>query len=437
MSLRTNISNTFENTTVSDAELISISPWLIATGILICSWVILANSVVFLCLVTSPKTKKISMFIQLLSLSFTDMHVGLCMIPMFLTQSTALNSNVRACAITIYVYFVSQGATLYHTLLVCIHRLINMKQKSNAKQENFNATLVQISLIWIGCLIFFGIPFPVLIKPSGDVQACSLPVIFGQNYIFATPLWGALLILPFSCVNILYVYLLAYLRARLKDIHVRTAHITRTHSLELSNIGKRNKKFEFDHNGLTPVVNKVETKLNASTHAVVKSVGILGQEPGTSKNLSEQKCRTIHVKQANTHAMNEAHSAQGTEQNMNRQDERIFKGYSIKETDLCRQRINVMGTNNSRLGLKTLRRVLVTVGIILTSLDVCMAPLVFFAFFENVNVGYVNRSIRLLCLMMATMNSALNPVINVSMIKPFRQILFEKAKKLFRSLDCR
>ena len=434
MSLRTNISNTFENTTVSDAELIRISPWLIATGILICSWVILANSVVFLCLVTSPKTKKISVFIQLLSLSFTDMNVGLCMIPMVLTQSTTLFSNNRACAIIIYVYFVSQGATLYHTLLVCIHRLIKMKQKSNAKQENFNATLVQISLIWIGCLIFFGIPFPVLIKPSGDDQACSLSLIFGQNYIFAALLWGALLILPFSCVNILYVYLLAYLRARLKAVHVRTAHVTRTHSLELSNIGKRNNKFEFDHNGLTPVVNKVETKLN--THAVVKSVGILGQEPGTSKGLSEQKCRTINVKQATTHVMNEAHSAQGTEQNMIRQDERIFKGYSIKETDFCRKRINVMGTNNNRLGLKTLRRVLVTVGIILTSLDVCMAPLVFFAFFEHVNVGYVNRSIKLLCLVMATMNSALNPVINVSMIKPFRQILFEKAKKLFRSLDC-
>ena len=435
MSLRMNISNTLGNSTVPDTELIDISPWLVATGILICAWVILANSVVFLCLVTSPKTKKMSVFIQLLSLSFTDMNVGLCMIPMFLTQSTTLFFNVRACAIIIYVYFVSQGATLYHTLLVCIHRLITMKQKSNAKQDNFNATLVQISLIWIGCLIFFGIPFPVLIKPSGDVQACSLPVIFGQNYIFATSLWGALLILPLSCVNILYVYLLASLRARLKAVHVRTARVTRTHSLELSNIGKRKNKFEFDHNGLTPVVNKVETKLK--THAVVKSVGILGQEPGTSKGLSEQKCRTIHVKQANTHVMNEAHSAQGTEQNMIRQDERIFKRYSIKKTDFCRQGINVMGTNNNRLGLKTLRRVLVTVGIILTSLDVCMAPLVFFAFFENINVGYVNRSIKLLCLVMATMNSALNPVINVSMIKPFRQILFEKAKKLFRSLDCR
>ena len=411
----------------------SMKPSLIAVGVLICSWIILTNSVVFLCLVTSKKTKQIALYLQLLSLCLTDMLVGFCTIPVFLAPITSLFSKYEACACIFYMYFVSQGATLYHTLLVCIHRLLTMRRKSNVNKESFNTTLVQISLIWIGCFIFYSIPFVAFGQFGGDVVSCSMPALFGQNYSVVTGLGSILFILPYCCINILYVYLLVYLKKRWRAIHVDTTLVTSNRSNELEDIGQRGNNYEFDHCGMTHVEGPTEAKLDMHE---AKSTAILGGNPGTSKDTSKINCRTIHVKEPDIHAVQETQFVEGRESIMMRRGLRNFKANTNMQKDIGRRRIHGTHINKNRSVLKSQRRVLFTIGIILTALDVCMTPMVFLPVFENVQFEYINRSSKYVCLTMAMLSSALNPVINVSMIKPFRQGLKDTAKKVLQSFGC-
>ena len=140
-----NVSNISLDISISHVNLDNVPIWLIIFIVLICTWIIIANVVVFLCLVTSRKALKINVNVHLLSLSLTDMLVGITTIPTVLTLITNLFSKYETCACVIYMYFVSQCATLYHTLLISIHRLVTIKRTSNVNDSN-NANLKYILL---------------------------------------------------------------------------------------------------------------------------------------------------------------------------------------------------------------------------------------------------------------------------------------------------
>ena len=102
-----------------------------------------------------------------------------------LAPLTAKFSQYKPCAFVFHLYFVSQGATLYHTLLICVHRLSLDETKSKCYQGKFQCnTRSEISLIWIGCLDAFSIPFWSLVKSVASLKpALCLP------YSGKTMLW--------------------------------------------------------------------------------------------------------------------------------------------------------------------------------------------------------------------------------------------------------
>ena len=80
--------------------------------------------------------------------------------------------------------------------------------------------------------------------------------------------------------------------------------------------------------------------------------------------------------------------------------------------------------------MKLQRHALVTFGILLLSLNLFMTPLVFLDVIELLLHGYLSRDTYITFVLMAILNSALNPIINIWRIKPFRMVLMEKARKL-------
>ena len=382
--LDNNVSNISRDITNSLENLENAPVWLIIVNVLICTWIIIANAVVFLCLVTSRKAIKININIQLLSLSLTDMLVGTCTIPATLTPITNIFSKYETCACLIYMYFVSQCATLYHTLLICIHRLVTIKRTSNmndSNNANLKIILVQIMAIWFGSLVFMSIPFLVFARFGETVVSCSFYTLLEDNFLVGLGIINITLLWPAHiCINIIYVYLFVYLRKRLRTIN--TAQITSKYPPK-ENSQRSNRVHD---NALPPL----ETPLDIQTKppSKVQSVSSICGGPGCSTDHAQTKCRYINVKEVGNTTTNESPS--------NREKESDAK---VPDTALIARARGQEGTKlrctyDNRLGLQKQRRVLVTIGILLISLNVFMTPLDFVFLIEIFNFGQLTRGVR-------------------------------------------
>ena len=419
------MSNIARNTTHSGENLHDIPISLIVVGISVCTWIIITNAVVFLFFVTSEKARKSSVTVQLLSLSLTDMLVGICTTPVFLTPVLSLFSKYETCACIMFMYFVSQGATINHALLICIHRLIIIRRKSNAhhnNKEKLQSVLVQIMLIWFGCVVFYAIPFLVFARFGEEVVPCSLNNVFRDKYFTVTRLMSILFLLPYICTNILYVYLLVYLRRRLRTVDATQVTLN-NQSADISQRGDK-----LDNIVMTPVENP--THIKSVLPGAFKNTNTLYLEPGPSTDRSKRNCRTIHVKEPDMNKTVKAQSTKDMKTDANEQIRGRAKEKTQKRRDISTHGINVMGASNSFSRLKKQRHVLNTIGIILISLNVFMAPLTFTPVFEFFQFGYLTRRVKFVFLAMAMLNSALNPIINVWRIIPFQENLRSKARKV-------
>ena len=121
--------------------------------ILISIWTVLVNGLVFVCLVSSRNVLKHNVNVQLLSLSLTDMLVGITMLSPVLAAILNLFSRSEPCSVILYMYFVAQAATIYHTFLICVHRLRVIRRKSNAKHSNKIFTSNMCNLDWMFAIL--------------------------------------------------------------------------------------------------------------------------------------------------------------------------------------------------------------------------------------------------------------------------------------------
>ena len=408
----------------------SVPVWLIILMISISTWIIMANGLVFVCLVTSRNALKNNVNIQLLSLCITDMLVGIITIPAALMPMFILFTTYESCAFVVYIYFVAQSATLCHTLLICVNRLLTIKRKSNVNESNngtFKSILKQILAVWTGCLLFSSIHFLAFAQFGETVVHCSTVYLFQDNHLVATGLLAIpLLVPPQLCTDFIYVYLFIYVTKRLRSVHV--VHVKPNHSPDDArpNTNRGQEKLSQNFKPLGDVRNNHRLMIPSVSEVTKGPVGCIGYtqtrvrsmnvtEVGTS-TVSESKCygddtldRKLQETAPNTTGLNiRAKGDSGNERNR---------------------------TNNNRLGLEKQRRVLVTFGILLISLNVFMTPLDFLTIIEMFNNGPLSRGLRFIFMTMAMLNSALNPVINSWRIKPFRVIMREKLTKMYELLS--
>ena len=393
----------------SNATFFSLPVWLMILIISISTWILVTNGLVFFCLVTNRNALKNNVNVQLLSLCVTDVLVGIITIPCALMPVMLVNSKYETCAFLIYMFFLAQCATLCHTLLICVNRLLTIKRKSNVKETN-NATLkticMQILAIWVGCLLYFGIHFFAFARFGETVKRCSTLYLFKDNDPVGLGfLTGVPLIPSQLCTNIIYVYLFIYIRKRLRSVGIVQVKPNRPKDdIRLNSQTKTLGDEQTSHRLMIPSVSEGTKGPDSSIGYTQTNVRPIN-EAGTSSTCKSERYgdnilnRDIHETAVNTRE----------------------RGGDVTESSRL---------NNNRVGLEKQRRVLVTFGILLISLNLFMTPLGFLVIIEMFNNGPLPRGIRFAFCTMAMLNSALNPVINVWRIKPFRLIMRDKVTKI-------
>ena len=413
----------------SDASFYGLPIWLSISMILISTWIIVANGMVLLCLVSSRNVLKNNVNVQLLSLSFTDLLVGITTAPATLYPIVLRNTRYETCALMIYMYFCAQSATLCHSLLICVNRLMTIIFKRT--NVTFKTIMVEVLAVWGFCLLFFVIHFLVFARFGETVKQCSTHYLFEGNadFIFAL-LTIPPLVPPQLCTNIIYVYLFMYIRKRLRavgTVNVAQKNITSKNKLASSDVEEKKllKLTTSEDAQATELVSvtptgqatelvSVSTTGHDSSNSPVKTkIQSLKREPlaGTSAD-GESKCKVENNTDQKLQTPDDNTRINGTNKNGSNQ------------------------TSNTRLSWVQQQRAMVTFGIMLMALNVSMTPVDFVAIIEII-VGPLSRGVRFVFVTMAMLNSAFNPLINVWRIKPFRVIMEEKATQIYESLRCR
>ena len=386
-------------------------------------WTVFANGLVFVCLVSSRNVLKNNVNVQLLSLSLTDMLVGISMISPVLASIPNLFSRSEPCSVILYLYFVAQAATLYHTFLICVHRLLVIRRKSNANHSNkisLKAFLLQISAIWVGCLLYCSIHLLAFVPLGTTVSKCALAGhLFGDDYhtalrLLTIPLFAP----PYICTNTIYVYLLIFTKRKFTKRKLRTVDVLYVKPKESSDKIKLEQMK--DNNAVV-----VEINSECNSNLRIQSALQDSEEPDSSKGSTHTKCKATNDQKPST-------SAEYRSQNIENIDpDRIVEENTIgKQVEQKPNLLLQINNKNTHPAQKVQRRALVTFGILLASLNLFMTPLVSVDIIELLWHEILTRNAHITLVLMAMLNSALNPIINIWRIKPFRMALMEKARRL-------
>ena len=428
-----NVEKSNENVTIlGDVEILdpeasfySAPKWLVSVMMSIATWTIVANSLVFLCLVTSRKALKNNVHVQLLSLSFTDMLVGVITIPVTWMLITMRNVKYEACASFIYMYFVAQSATVFHTLLIGVNRLLTIKSTTNVNASNnaiFKTTLKQILAIWVCCFLAGCIHFTAFGRFGTTVTRCSTAHMFEDKEQLALGLMFIFTFIPpHVCVNIIYGYLLMYIRKKLRPVGiVKVEPNNKAGHVKLASYRVHEKR-------LSTLKTTVET-LSPTKANLLASVDTAGHNSCTCC-LTTTRVQPINGPGTGPSTSNEAKSNCGDSTDKHLQTH----GINTCSSSRNRSKVEQNQTNISRLGWEKQNRVMVTFGILLVTLNIFMTPFSFLTFFEMFSNGRVSRGFRFTIVAMAMLNSAFNPLINVWRIKPFREVMKEKVTQIYHS----
>ena len=196
-----------------------------------CVWIVVINSLTCLCLFFNRKSLKHFSTLQLLSLSITDIIVGLTAIPGTLTYYiTSAFLLAEICAGIWYGYMVAQVASLFHVFAICLHRFITIKYHRYNSHKNgegmLKRILYHILMDWISAIILVAIPVFRYAKFGHSLEECSMNTVFGDDYLRAFAILAVFCITPQLGVNIMYICLFRFLSKRWNRIHKSTQSMT-------------------------------------------------------------------------------------------------------------------------------------------------------------------------------------------------------------------
>ena len=406
-----NITYNLTNSQIEAAP-ISLTVVLIATSL----WIIIINALVLSCLITSRSAMKSYVNLQLLSLSVTDMLVGVFSIPVTLTFKIARSfPTYGVCASLFYLYIVSQAATLNHALVICIHRLITVKRKHRnafVVQSKYLSVFLQLLSVWLVSFVVISIPFLLYGRFDENLLSCSLNTLFEDDYTSAIAIFTSALLIPHICLNLVYLYMLLYLKRKWRQIN-STNVVVRTKWIGGRSSGQT----------ITPIE---ITDLTNSGHC--------RNELNACGSTTKQNHQGIRRHQTTTRLVGIKTDASSVASTMNSQGKLQVERFTGRGGETLNGR--KAGDQLRLSGIEGQKRVLMTIGILLVILNVFMTPLDCLTVFESLHTGYLSRTVKFIFMNMAILNSALNPIINVFRIKPFKDALKQKAL-IFWRLFCR
>ena len=328
--------------------------------------------------------------LQMLFLSLTDMLVGFSTIPVTLTwKIVSAFPAFEVCASLFYLYIVPQAASLYHAFGICMHRLIITTRRNTQPVERardrYKTIFLQILTVWVSSFILVGIPFGVFGRFGETLPLCSLNTIFGESYTLALMLLNIVLLVPHVCMNIVYLYMILFLR--------------------------RKWKFNTESNIIKTDLSKNPERLTAASDSTDPSTDTTNDV--TIDTRVDDVVDHYHIKPK---VYSDAERSQ-------QKKTKVAKNQKMEQTYIGR----------TQTMLQKQKEVLITLGLLLLVLNVFMTPLNLIGFLEVVSEVNLGRGTKFFLMGMAIVNSSLNPVINVCRIKHLRDAVKTNTHKLIQT----
>lgn len=440
--------------------------------LILCTWIFLANlfvSLVFLC--NRRRMRNVSAT-QMLSLSVTDLQVGLSSVIMsstYFCSGSFLTYN--ACAFVFFYYFMSQFASMYHTFTICLHRFIRICFRRTMTVGNTDSRihlLLPVMLIWIASGIMAAIQFILFPIHETTLSVCSLNTLFGDNYVDMLTVACCGLLVPQITVTILYCGLFIGLMSKWRRIGTdtvsnpngsRTSRValgffcrqTRKHSSTVGCVAdtKSNKKdneekrkiyvFTIPQKGVIEtdsVQNLTDDKekrnkgdfSNKHSETACSTGSTAGEKWKTTKH-----CNNVHISSAPGSFEPLASTSDSTRQSLSNSThtDNVHAKYRGTSTSLIfRSKATLI---NIKRRYAEQRQVMITIGIILMVLNISMTPLDVSFALERSTANELSRKAKFIMVSMSLLNSAINPLIYAFRIRPLRESSVRFVRRLFRT----
>lgn len=425
--------------------------------LLICTWIVVANLTVALVFFSDKRCRKNVFSSQILSLSITDLQVGVASVAITMTyvfRGTFLNYN--CCAFVFFYYLASQNASMYHIFTICLHRFLfiynlNVSQVGTMVSKNTKhyRLLLEICLIWVVAGISAGIPFALFQRFGTMLPVCSLNTLFGHGYETMLTLSCSFLMAPQIVVSFLYCGLYIRLASKWRSIAVRMglesrndvhrpSLLTQVKNWTVCNCRKRISN-EVGHCRSEPSQPSSSGMKQTPYDIFIASSITSGGK--TSKKGKDSKIKEMFHKhhpalsgQDSDHTSDKvpcysgpSPSSQSAKTSLQfsylRPYTRNTKGQSVSHPNINR-------TLRQKFGDQ--KRIMVTIGILLLVLNICVTPLDMLFVIERRTSSLLSRRVKFLLLAMSLMNSAINPLIYAFRLHLFRESCISVTRKIFR-----
>ena len=389
----------------------------------ISAWIVLANTLILMCLVVSRKALKNFVNLQIMSFSVTDTLVGLAAIPTALTYKLAFSlTDVGPCALVLCSYSVAQAATLYHAFVICIHRLITIKRCTGRSESNprnmYKTLLIQVSIPWIESLLVVSLSFALFAKFGKTLPVCSLNTLFEENYIHVMTFLCINLLTPQIGMNVVYIYMLVFLLRQWKRVDILRGN-SRPTATTYDGVWNTTQAASIEETKFT-----IPTAVGTSS-IITKESDNKPKVDRLQKNREEndrndkpitKTWKNVSYDDITGNQANKSIEDRGTKDHGRKSKGRNFKKAENKE---------------GKLGVSGQRDVIITIGLLLIILNVFMTPLTFLAIVESLGAQLLSRQVKFIIMILALMNSALNPFVYIARIKPFRHAVVDLWTKIW------
>ena len=358
-------------------------PSLIISLKIVTAWIIITNGLVLLCLVFNRRALKNFVNLQVLSMSVTDVLLGISFIPIIQSfQDVRSFGSYWSCFSVICAYTIAQHATICHALAICVYRLIKIKGLTVSSETNqreiVKKLIIQVTVPWTECILFIVSVFMIYGKHDKQIRFCSLNELFEDRYMDFMIVCLFNTVIPHVTMDVIYVYILLFLRKRWGRIS----------ALRVGDI------MVVMGTSSTSADDTAETRLSGGNQTGPKQEA--GQPNGRSLLPSTESGR------------------------------KTTKTSHGKSTVRIQQRQLEL----SKAKIREERKVNITIGLFLLVLNVFMTPVSLIVIVELFASSPLSRQVKFSMVIFPLINSVINPIIYMLRIKPLRQVIGNAWRKL-------
>ena len=385
-------------------------PALIMSLKLVTAWIIITNGLVLLCLIFNRRALKNFVNLQILSMSLTDVLLGISFIPVIMTfQDIRSFSTFWSCFSVICAYTVAQHATIHHALAICVYRLIKIKGLTLSSETNPKQILkklcAQILMPWAECILYVGSVFMIFGKHNKSIRFCSLNELFEDSYIEFMSVCLLNTVVPHIAMDVIYVYILVFLKRRWARIStMRTGEVLETSTKTPA-----------------PVTSSASADDTAETKLSDRHRTIFQAQPGRSVDRS-----LLPTLYRNPSTTKDKYETDRNTLNINHGTGTKIKRIAPRQTELSKAQAEAK--------VKDEKSVIITIGLFLLVLNVFMTPVSMIAIIELFATSPLSRQVKFSMVIFPLINSIANPIIYMLRIKPLREVIQSAWRKLCEKL---